>query len=203
MRLKRLLDLSERTSGADSLEVASLSETMAYLYRLRGRFGDIARYYERPLAIYRKVLGERHPAVARALKWLADYKISKGEAAEGLALYDRAQSILAESYGADAPILWGTLNNKALLLIQTKQTGEAERLFERSIELLRKGTRRDTADLAVVTANFAWLRNLLGQTEEADKLSADALRIYRDLYGSDRAPPVIAAPVLPPPPKEI
>ena len=57
--------------------------------------------------------------------------------------------------------------------------------------------------LAVVSSNFAWLRDRLDQREEAGRLSADALRIYRSLYGSDRAPPVMSAPVLPPPPKEI
>lgn len=200
--LKRALAICER-GQAESVCVAILSTELATIYRMRGRLGDAENYYERPLAIYRKLLGPRHPYVGFALDVRASLDVTLGQPQEAERRYDEALDILTTAYGNDSPVLYVILNNKAVLLAQLGRPGEAEKLLERAIRLLEVGAGKDTWGLAVALFNLGNLYNETGRKEEAGRLAKRAIDIADRIFGPDRAPPFVPAATLPPPAREI
>jgi hypothetical protein len=77
--------------------------------------------------------------------------------------------------------------------LQLNQTAEAERLFNRAIDLLRLGARTETPTLAAVIKNLADLQQRAGRQKEADELRAQATAINTKIFGRYRAPVLPAA----------
>ncbi len=200
--LKRALGICERVQP-ESICVAVLSTDLATIYRMRGRLGDAEKYYERPLAIYRKLLGPRHPYVGFALDMRATLDIALGQPQEAERRYDEALDILATAYGKDSPVLYVILNNKAILLKQLGRLDEAEKLLDRAIRLLEVGAGKETWSLAVALFNLGSLYDATGRKEEAERLAKRAIDIADRIFGRDRAPPFVPAATLPPPAQEI
>lgn len=195
---KRILAMAEHSFGTESLQAAFAANSVAEVYRLRGKFGDFARYYEHPLDTYRKILGPRHPVVAYALSLIAQFRTSVGDTKEALALHDESIAIVTAAYGADSPVLCSYLNGKALLLLQVGRASEAVDLLQRTIELQRRGAGKPTVILAVALVNLSAVYDAVGFGGEAIKLRREAVEIYTKLFGPDRIPPLVPAPIVPP-----
>src|SRR6516164_10709201 len=80
-----------------------------------------------------------------------------------------------------------------LVLLQLDQTAEAEKLFNRAIELLRLGAGTETPALATVMENLADLQERMDRQKEADELRAQATEINTKVFGRYRAPVLPAA----------
>jgi tetratricopeptide (TPR) repeat protein len=200
--LKRALAISER-AGDDTLPVAVLSLDLAYLNRSRGKFGDIEKYYDRPLAIYRRIFGERHPLIAGVLDLRADLDIALGQPQEAERRFDESLGILVEAYGKESPVLNFVINNKANLLRQLGRPDEAEQLYKQAVALLRKGAGRGSPALPVVLFNLADLYAETGRPDAATRLREEGMALLVAIYGADRLPPIVRSATLPPPPQEI
>lgn len=200
--LGRALAICERFDR-DSVPVAVLSADIGRLYRLTGRLGNAERYYERPLEIYRKRLGERHPQVAYALVERAELDIALGQVDEAHRRYEEALSILDEAYGPGSPASHIVFNALGNLVAQVGKLEEAAAFYAKAAELLRLGAESDTYSLAVVLYNLAVVLERSGRQADARILAKEAADILGKVFGPDHVAPLVPGAMLPPPGREI
>ena len=120
---------SESTAPTRRRSRSSASD-LAGLHQLRGKLGDAERYYERPLAIYRKQLGIAASVGRLRARDARQPRHRVGQSREAERRYDEAREISVAAYGKASPVQNFILNNKALLLVQLRRFDEAERLFQ-------------------------------------------------------------------------
>jgi hypothetical protein len=121
----------------------------------------------RVLAIYRKVLGEKHPDTAQSYNGVASCLDSQGKHGEALPLLRRALAIRRKGRGEDHPATAAGYNNVALCLDRQGKHGEALPLCRRALAIRRKVLGEEHPDTAQSYNGVASCLDSQGKLKEA------------------------------------
>ena len=145
--------------------------------------------FRRALAIYEKVGGPEHPAVATVLNNLGQVAKVEDRFAVAEPLIKRSLAIREKVLGPDHPDVARSLNNLAELY-DGRRTRDAEKLFERALAVRERAVGPDHPDTARSLNNLAAFYAGTGYPEKALPL---ALRLIASGRGELRAVlPVLA-----------
>jgi len=178
---ERALAIEQKALGNDHPDLASTLFGLASLYDDEGDYEAAQPIYERVLSIQEATLGPDHPDVARSLSafgWLLfgqdDYEAARPPLERALAIRERALE-------SDDPTLARSLRRLAVLDCQVGDHDEAQRLFERWLDVpveklsLQRGSNvREILDGLVSCAE---LIREAGRSLEAETLEARARAI--------------------------
>ncbi|HWO23498.1 MAG TPA: CHAT domain-containing tetratricopeptide repeat protein [Kofleriaceae bacterium] len=158
-------------------EATSLDKQVETLYS-QGQYREALPLAERSLALREKVLGARHPDVAKSLNNLASLYQAQGTYARAEPLFVRALDIYEKALGAVHSDVAESLNNLALLYQAQGEYGRAEPLHVRALAIREKALGAMHPDVATSLNNLALLYYEQGTYARAEPLFVRALDIY-------------------------
>ena len=150
-----------------------------------GSYTEAEPLYKRALAIFEKVFGAGHPAVAKSLNNIAMLYTYQGRYAEAEPLYKRALTILEKALGSDHPDVATGFNNLAVLYSSQSRYTEVEPLFKRVLAIREKALGADHPQIAANLNDLAALYAEQGRYAEAEPLYKRALAILEKALGQD------------------
>jgi tetratricopeptide (TPR) repeat protein len=95
--------VTDRAQTRVDERAAGLCNTLGYHLNMIGDLAGAKPYYERALAIYTEVLGEKHPDTASSLNNLGYLLQAQGDLAGAKPYYERALAIFTEKLGPEHP----------------------------------------------------------------------------------------------------
>ena len=145
----------------------------------QGDYAAAKPLYEQALAIYKEVLGERHPVTATILNNLAglrDYAAAKP-------LYEQALAIRKEVLGERHPDTAASLNTLAELLHEQGEYAAAKPLLEQALAIRKAVLGKHHPDTAESLNDLAVLLDDQGDYAAAKPLLEQALAIRKAVLG--------------------
>jgi tetratricopeptide (TPR) repeat protein len=164
-------------------EAALLLIRAGYYLGDRALYAEVEPLYERGLAIYEEVLGERHPYTATSLNNLGMLYYTQGKYAEAEPLYERALAIREEVQGERYPDTAQSLNNLGMLYYTQGKYAEAEPLYERALAIREEVQGEKHPDTAASLNNLGAFYDAQGKYAEAEPLYERALAICEEVLG--------------------
>jgi len=141
------------------------------------RFTKARRVLGEALAQDREHHGADGLDTARSLAQLANIELRAHRFTEALPLIQQAAAIDQARLGPTHPFIADDLFDLGLVYDGLKRAPEARRAFAAALDVLERGTGRDTSRVAYVELELARLDRQEGKEAEADAASADARRI--------------------------
>jgi tetratricopeptide (TPR) repeat protein len=137
------------------------------------------------LDIRRRELGENHADVATSLMHVAALVSDGGShTADAIPLLQRALAIRRHLFGDADPLTTDALYQLASELHMAGRYKEARPLFDQWLELVRAQPPLFTPERAEQLGTMATIMQFTRQTERADTLQREVLKIDRALYGN-------------------
>jgi tetratricopeptide (TPR) repeat protein len=161
-----------------------LDGVASYLYG-RGEFALARPFFERALAIRRRVLAPAHPDIALSLNNLAELLHSQHELAPARALFEEAVQIRERVLGPSHPATAVSLDNMARVLWDEGDRSGARSLFERALETSERVLGPDHPATVRTINDLAVMLRWDGQLAAARPLQQRALATRERLLGPD------------------
>jgi serine/threonine-protein kinase len=179
--LRDSLDIYVQRLGSDDKELTPVLDMLGRIAQARGNLADAEQFLTRALRIERQARGEDHPLSIERLHNLATVLWSKGD-------LDNAERQLREAIRLYERVLgpdhWETadaISNLASVLQRKNELAEARTLYEKSLEMNRKGERGPHHfAVAYDLANLGMVALAQKQPTQAERYLREALDIYRD-----------------------
>jgi tetratricopeptide (TPR) repeat protein len=171
-------DLMEKWQ-MDMLEGAFLLYTVGSYLDDRGEYHEAQTYYERTLAIDRKMLGEDNIVTSNCLNNLGVVNYNQGKYIEAKTYLQQALAIRRKLLGEEHPETTRTLNNLANVHDDQGKYEEAKALYQQALAIRRKVLREEHPEIADTMNNLADVYCHQNSYEEAEKLYQQALAIRR------------------------
>jgi CHAT domain-containing protein/Flp pilus assembly protein TadD len=187
---RRALEIEERRSGPNHLNVAILLNRLALLYHEQGRYEDAEPLYQRSLAVHDKAHGSTHPDSARVQNNLAELYREQGRYSDAEALYKRSLASREKALGPHHADVAQSLNNMALLYYIQNRYSDAEPLYKRSLAIRERALGQDHIDVAQSLNNLGQLYLAQARYEDAKLMHQRALEIEEKSVGPNH--PVVA-----------
>ena len=158
----------EAELGRDRRGELLIANELMGLYRKTGRLDEAKKEAETALSLSEELGVENETAGGTACLNAATVYKAAGEPARSLALFEKARAVL-EKTAADQPgLLAGLYNNTALTLVDLARFDEAQKLYEKALDLLTN-VKNGQADAAVTWLNLADLYTARDGAEGAEK----------------------------------
>ena len=170
--------------GEAHADVATARNAAAWLHYHEGDYELAERELRAVIELRRRLLGTRHPELARSLDNLAETLRQRGEFAEAEQLAREALAMRSELLGRHADVAT-SLNNLAVIVRQTGSRDEAESLYRQALALDSALKGPDHRDVLTDFNNLANLLREKGQMEEAETIFRTILMRQRSRYGED------------------
>ena len=122
---------------------AELCNTLAYHLQMTGNLRQARPYYEQALAIYREVLGERHPDTARSLNNLSALLDSMGDLTGARPYFEQALAIREHALGPGHPDTAQSLWWMGTLLAQEREREAARAHLRRAVAIYHRALGAD------------------------------------------------------------
>jgi len=177
---RRALAIEERTLGPDHPSVGVSVMNLANLYANQERYVEAEPLFLRSLEIAEEALGPEHPDLGLSLYNLADLYQRQGELDRAEPLYRRALAIWEQALGADHPYMGYGFHSLGNLYRDQGRHSEAEPLFRRALTNVEALDPAD-ARIPAILEDFAALLRAIGETEEAERLTARAAALRDSL----------------------
>ncbi|NEZ59842.1 CHAT domain-containing protein [Leptolyngbyaceae cyanobacterium CCMR0081] len=175
----RVIIQSINTEHIESISTALLLNlTGSYLHQ-QGQYNEAEPLYEHALLLYRRLLNNKHPNVARSLSNMALLYESQGR-------YSEAEAFLLEALkmlNNDSPDLANCLNNLALLYDSQGRYSEAESLYQEALTRKQCLVDKEHLDIAKTFDNLATVYEHQGHYKKAELFHQKALTMYQQLLG--------------------
>ena len=171
-----------------SAQPATEAQMLDLVGRIRLQMGDVEG--ARPvlleaLDIRRRALGENHADVATSLMHVAALVSDGGShTADAIPLLQRALDIRRHLFGDADPLTTDALYQLASELHMAGRYKEARPLFDEWLKLVRAQPPLFTPERAEQLGTMATIMQFTRQTERADTLQREVLKIDRALYGN-------------------
>lgn len=179
---QRALELKRKLGGDHDPDFEITQADLGKALRDSKKWEQAYDVLGRNLDLTRDLYGEDSENVASARNEFAYLLHDMGRFKEAAEEYRASMAIRARLGGEDTAAFAIPLNNLASALEDRGEYVAAEPLFRRSLELRRKGQDADSPMIAHAEFNLARLLLKRGNPEEAGRLDASALAIYRTKY---------------------
>jgi len=180
-----LADEIKTKRSEDDPEFASATSWIAFLYNVQGRQSEAGPYFEKAVAIYRRIYPANHPDLATAINNLGVYYAAQGRRADAEQLYRQALAMREAAAAAEDPQLADTLINLGVLYSEDERTAEAKGLVARALAIRRKTLDPDDPLIASSLQALAGLLEQEGDYKDAETCLREALAIRQRSQAPD------------------
>jgi len=164
---------------------ARLMGTIGTVYQSLGLYEAAEKPLQEVLTIRRRMLGDEHIDVAKALEDLALLDRQKANYDSAESFYREALAIRRKVQGNEHIDVAWALSSLANVLSAKGDYEASEPLFRQALEMGRKLLEPDDPALPGLVTNTANVLADIGETESAEVLYREALDLNRNLYGTD------------------
>lgn len=175
---RALATLVDKLDADGTLEVRPALHCIGEALQNRGDYTNGRPWYDRALAIDRKVLGEDHPQTAEDLEGLAELELRMGHFKDGLDLAEKALAVREHVFGADSDVVAKSQNTLGNLLLDSGHPEEALPHSQRALEIATKNHGADSTFAAAPLATIGVTLHDLHRKPEAEPYIARAVAIY-------------------------
>jgi non-specific serine/threonine protein kinase/serine/threonine-protein kinase len=162
--------------GEDHPDTLITMNNLASLYREMDRIDEAETLFKENLELKKRVLGEDHPDTMTAAINVANLLVEKEKYAEAEPLYVAALAAQREALG-DHPNVGISMHNLACMFRDMGKHADADSLFAESLKLFENKLGPTHPIIANSTTEWAKLKRLMGQDEEAASLDARAAAV--------------------------
>jgi tetratricopeptide (TPR) repeat protein len=153
------------------------------LLRDQGDYDQSEKMLQESLAMYRRLLGDRHPLLGNALNNLALVQELKGDLVTAESTFRQALALKRETLGEVHPDFAGTLTNLAVVIHDRGDIRGALQTIEESLGIYRKLFHGDNPELATNMNVVGFWYTEMGDYATADRSLEEALAMRRRLFG--------------------
>ena len=171
-RVERAVAIDEKSYPEDRSERL---RTLGAVLAAEERFDESTRVLRQALALDREVADDF--GTARSLSQLANTFLREKRFSDALPLVEEATAIDQRKLGATHPFIADDFYNLGLIYLETKRLPDAQIAFEAAINLLNRGTGRDTPRVAYIQLALARAAREQGREEEAGTMFSEAQRL--------------------------
>jgi len=150
-----------------------------------GMYAEGERYAKRQLEVRRRLLGEEHQEVARALDDLAVLLLASGDYSAAGQLSQESLAIRRRLLGEEHPEVSQNLNNLAVVLEARGDYAGAEPLVRESLAIARKLLGGENPAIVQYMNNLAAVLDARGDYAAAEPLYRESLARCRKLLGEE------------------
>jgi CHAT domain-containing protein/Tfp pilus assembly protein PilF len=180
--LVRALSMYGPTDTAVELRISKDGITHRYYFR---DFAEAESLYTRILYLRERMLGQEHPAYARAIADLARLYHHQERYAEAESLHTEALSIRLASLGPESLEAAGSLMSLAVVRQVKGEVAEAESLYRCALAIREAELGPDDLEVAESLTGLAGAVGGLGRLAESESLHTRALAIRKKTLGPD------------------
>jgi serine/threonine-protein kinase len=173
-----------RQPGGDPLDLSIGLEHLALLDQAQSRTEAEARFQE-ALRLREKVLGRRHPEVAKLLSNLGVFYAMRGEMPRAEGLFREALAIREATLGSWHPDVALSLNNLGMARASQGDRKQAEAMLLRGLKIRERALPPDHPDLAANLEALAVLYQDQRRASESEHLHRRALAIWERTLGPE------------------
>jgi non-specific serine/threonine protein kinase/serine/threonine-protein kinase len=194
----------ENYSGADSMLHAAVvrlaarpedrtveaSTVMEEMAGNRVRMGDMRgadSLFGEAVNLRRRVLGENHPLVARAIENQSTFLLRTGRVEQTIESLKQVLTIRQRGAGAESAPVGRTWLSLAPVYTRAKRPREAEAAFDNGLRILRKRLGPKHPEIAAALRDYADLRVQQARLDDAEKLAREALAIRMEHLGANNS----------------
>jgi serine/threonine-protein kinase len=153
------------------------------LLRDQGDYDQSEKVLQESLAMYRRLLGDRHPLLGNALNNLALVQERKGDLVTAESTFRQALALKRETLGEVHPDVAITLSNLAVVIHDRGDIRGALQTIEEALEIYRKLFHGDNPELANNMNALGFWYTEMGDYATADRNLEEALAMRRRLFG--------------------
>ncbi|MCB1032478.1 MAG: serine/threonine protein kinase, partial [Acidobacteria bacterium] len=176
--LRRALSYRPARKGEENLEL-QIVNNLATLLQDQGRYEEAEPLFRQALEAKRRLLGEDHPSVARALNNLALLLLHRKAFDEAEEMLGEALAVARKCFGDEHLFVALTLSNLGTLYRDRRELDRAEAAFRESLAIRRKVLEPDSPYIARALKHLAELQLLRGQPSAAEDSIRESLAILR------------------------
>ncbi len=164
----------------DAPESTGLDAAIGMAHFAAGDTTRAEQEFTRVVDVWRAALGSEHPKLANALTNLGAVALSRGRAAESVALYREAHAIAEAAFGPDHPNVAHTLQSLATGLARAGDLEAAEPLLRRALAIRVATVGLDHRSTVQVQANLAACLLSLERLDETQELLERVVAFHRE-----------------------
>jgi tetratricopeptide (TPR) repeat protein len=164
-------------------DYAGALNDLSVLLKDQGDYDQSEKLLQESLAMYRRLLGDRHPYLGTALNNLGFVQQRKGNLAEAESTYRQALALQRELLGEVSPEVAVTLTNLAFAIYETGDVRSALQTLGKSLEIYRKLFPGDNPDVARTLNRLGYWYTETRDYATADHYLEEALSMRRRLFG--------------------
>jgi len=187
---KILNDRSERVgkefTNQPDVEV-ELRLTLAGVYHELGFYQPMEEMARAALSTGRSRLGNRNPAVPRALASIGDALMHLGRLTQSESFCREALDLHLQQVGADQPETVGFLSTLGNVLQRERKLDEAHDAYQRALNITQRAKGENNAEVAGLLDNLELILQSQGRLPEAEVLARQVLAMRQQLFGSEHA----------------
>ncbi len=173
-------------------DLAEVLNDMGFVYDENGDLDNAEKFYRESLAMYRRLLGDKHPYVATELENVALTAQSKGDFASAEALLRQSLEIHRELQGESHPETGRALFNLASVQYDRGETREALANMRQVLVIYRKAYSADHPEIAIVLNVMGFGLTMAGDYGQADRYLQEGLAMRRRLF-NDKSPEIASS----------
>ncbi len=173
------IELYESMAEARPVEVLSLCNNLAYIYKMSNRLSDAEDLYQKALEICRDNFGVKHESTAAVLNNLGAMYYSAGHIDEALEAHEYALDGRLESLSDDHLDCAQSFANLALCHVTLSNADAVKENFSRALEIYSKHAKAASLDYMSVAFNYGEFLRKQGEDElarEVEKAASQRLK---------------------------
>lgn len=182
--LQEALIIQEQVLGENHPDVAPTLNSLAALYKIRGKPKKAERFYERAFKISQRTDPEQFYLSHYFSDLIAFYRSQKNDK-KTRELYKEALEKIEQKWGEEHPYTAKILHDWGEFSKEQGELVEAAELLQRALEIREKELGLEHADTASTLHSIAEVYEREGKAEEAEKLYTQALSIRKNVLGAD------------------
>ena len=173
-------------------DLAEVLNDMGYVYDENGDLDNAEKFYRESLAMYRRLLGDKHPYVATELENVALTAQSKGDFASAETLLRQSLEIHRDLQGEGHPETGRALFNLASVQYDRGETREALANMRQTLVIYRKAYPADHPEIAIVLNVMGFGLTMARDYGQADRYLQEGLAMRRRLF-NDKSPEIASS----------
>jgi tetratricopeptide (TPR) repeat protein len=173
-------------------DLAEVLNDMGFVFDENGDLDNAEKFYRESLAMYRRLLGDKHPYVATELENVAFTAQSKGDLASAEALLRQSLEIHHDLQGETHPEFGRALFNLASVQYDRGETREALANMRQALAIYRKAYPADHPEIAIVLNVMGFGLTMAGDYAQADRSLQEGLAMRRRLF-NDKSPEIASS----------
>jgi tetratricopeptide (TPR) repeat protein len=162
----------ERLSPPSLLDVAELSNNLAFIYEAEENFDEAETLFLKALRITHEQLGEFHQQTAALCNNVGSLYFKAGYAEQAREMHMMSLDIRSKVFGEHHLETAQSHGNLALVLFKSNEIDAAKRHFDRALDAYEGNLAEGRDDYDIVVANYRDVLELLGEAKSLKILDA-------------------------------